>query len=211
MPVSWMVLVAAMWLLVILMAVILLGLLRRVVTLESLLKSGGGATQRIDPMSAVPPVGATLPLSDTLLAPASERGNTAVLFLGSGCQPCRSLAKELAASLADPSVEPVVADGDELVVVTDPAGADMFAGIGRLLIDENRELRRALGVVATPMAFGVDQAGVVCAADFVPDVDYVRELLASCDRRAAAATAGPPIISVWHSAEIGGNRAADRR
>ena len=139
-----------------------------------------------DLLGDVPPVGTRLPHEQELLAPADERGRTAVLFLGSSCGPCQALSDSLAAAVIDPRDSGVLDSGDELVIVTDPAGADAYGQIGRVVVDRDGALNRALGVKATPMGFGVDQDGTLLAATLLEEVkDVIR--LVSADRQGAPA------------------------
>ena len=182
MPVPWIVLFGVQWLAIIVLAVLVMGLSQRLTMFTAAAHALPGS---FDLLENVPPVGSPIPHEKELLAPAEERGRTAVLFLSSVCKPCRALSDSLAAVATDPRGRGSVLDsGDELVVVTDPAGVDAFGHIGRVVVEQDGELSRALGVKGTPVGFGVEQDGTLLGASLLGEIKDVVQLLSE-DRQPA--------------------------
>jgi hypothetical protein len=174
-PVPWIILVALLWLVVIVLTLMLLGLNQRLVILESSSSAASG-TQNL--LSGAPTAGALLPHHEQLLRPADSRGRSVLLFLNSGCEPCRAIAEELAT--VGEARSRILDAQDEVVVVTDAEGAASFDQLGRIVIDEQHEFMRALGINATPAGLSVDRNGIVCATTLLASADDVRRLAESC-------------------------------
>ncbi len=140
---AWIGLFVALWLVVMLLVVLVLGLIRRVKELEGLPAARGPAL----PTVGGPPVGSSAPVvAGYERLTTSGRGSLdhVVLFLGSSCGACRKLAGELKGE----ELETLMADSAgeiELVVVTDPDGGETFAGIdaSEVFMQTDGELSRA--------------------------------------------------------------------
>ncbi len=182
MAIPWIILFGLLWVVVIVLGVLVLGLSQRI----TLLETSAPATQASGDLSLfedAPAVGTPVPnLGEHILAPLAERGNTAVLFLGSGCGPCIALAEKLSAVLGGPEEtdSKILDDEDEIVVVTDPEGVSTFGRLGRVVVERDQEITRAFGVKGTPVGFGVDRDGIVRAATLLTSVEDVVRLADSC-------------------------------
>lgn len=166
MPAAWIVLVVALWLIVVMVAVIVLGLIRRVNQLEvasTPTRKGSAPEARLVPGDQLPAV----PGFDDL-APAEWRGRKRiVLFLSSTCGPCRQLAAELRDSSR--GGDSPLSSGVELILVTDPDGRTSFADLGAsaTFVQSRSRLSAAWGIPGTPFALAVDGSGTITGAGFV--------------------------------------------
>lgn len=194
MPVPWIILVVLLWISVIALVVMVLGLNRRLFALESSFSTGAVAGP-VKFFSDAIAVGTPLPHQEALLGPITERGRTVLLFFRAGCTPCHELAEKLAAAGDQARLDNLDAGAHKLVVVTNNAdGAASFGNIGRVVVDRDDELSRALGVNSSPAGLGVDRNGIVCSKAVLGSVDDVRRLAESCFAapKSAVALAGAP-------------------
>lgn len=197
MSAGWIALFVALWLVVLLLVVLVLGLIRRVAVLEA----GLAWDQREPGYVGGPPVGAPAPSVAACreLASAPDTGDgRVVLFLTSSCGVCRRLAGELRTEDRTATTSEWSARDFELVLVTDPNGRDAYADLDAdaMVVQTTGELSRAWSVPGTPFAVAMDRDGVVRASGFAGTRAKLDEL-----RRALPASADPGVASaVAHGA-----------
>lgn len=180
MPVGWAVAIVVLWLAVIALAVVLLGVLRQITShLDRF------ARQPSAPMSAQgPAVGSSLPdftardsHGGTVTAGQLRGEPSVLLFLSSGCAPCRVLAEEIAGS--DPS------DPGELtrilIVVTDPSSVDALrlpVWLRILTLPESTQAEE-FGIPGRPFAIAADQDGFIRGTRLLNTVGHLTDFVAS--------------------------------
>jgi len=172
----WIAAVVCLWVVVVVLAVVVAGVLRRVATvLESL--PAAGQAGRV--MPAGPPVGDRLPglevvREDGSVMSLSELPGPLVLaVLTSHCSPCLAVADRL----RDPEL---AARLDGLVVLTDGEGRGRLA-LGDpvvVLADSRGELMSVLQLPGTPFVVGVDCDGVIGSAQILGGPEQLVDLLA---------------------------------
>ena len=178
MAAPWIALMVALWLVVVFLAVILLGLIRRVNDLEDAARRA--ALPRVPRLVT----GRQLPDSENLTVAEWRGRKLLLLFLSSGCGSCQRLADELRAAKCDEEPSPL---GElRLVLITDPGGATRFAGLGAsdIVTQTSSELTRAWGIPGTPYAVALDEDGVVGAIGFAGTRTALRKI---------ATTLAPPV------------------
>lgn len=164
----WMALVLSLTVLVIVLAVLVLGLMRRVVPL---LEGGGPphATRAFGGLTAgetVPPFevrerDGTPIASDRLFHEARV-----VVFMSASCQPCRVVAGELREHWDDVARLPLL-----VVLSDDDASREMDLPPGlHVVFERDGAASTAFRNAAVPRAYAVDEAGVVTAVDGVAGV-----------------------------------------
>lgn len=184
MTTPWIIAFVALWALVMVLGVLVLGTLRRLApVLERADLSRSDAAELVSPGGL--PIGATVPEFSVFRAdraPFTEKSlegsKTIVLFLSSSCQPC----ERLVADLRDGDVPDL---GVALVVVTDdPDHADALdrAADVTVLAQDDRSLAHVFESKATPHAFVVDEARRVVATGTPNDWGGLRQLLARAER-----------------------------
>jgi hypothetical protein len=173
MTASWMALVIALWVVVLMLIALVLGLNRRVRELSEALAGPAGLE---DARAVVkgPEVGSIIELS---AAEGTQGRDRVVLFLSASCGPCHALGDEFAAARKDG----FVLDGSELVLVTDELGADFYRALGAddVLVQPANEISRRLGVNAYPYGVAVDASGVVRWSGVPHHLDDVRSMVAA--------------------------------
>jgi hypothetical protein len=158
MTAPWIVGFCALAVLVLVLAVLVLGLLKRILpVLEEL---GERATTRPE---EGPPVGSSL----TDLPIADPRG---LLFVSARCDPCQQLIAEMQ------HCDPTTLAG--LVVVADSAEIALPTGL-ELAIQADRRLARELRLSSTPYALAVGPDNTLTAKGVVNTVAQLQALLAS--------------------------------
>jgi thiol-disulfide isomerase/thioredoxin len=182
MTAPWIAAFAVLSVLVLLLAVLQLGLLRRIDAVLDRAESrlgrlpseedelGVSAGTRISPFEVVDGHGQVISSSTLLGHPAL------FLFLSPGCAPCRSLVEELN--------EDATFDPPTLIVAflpDSPAGkALQMPSSLTVLYDRNGSVSQAFGSRALPQAFAVDGEGVVAAREVpgsVADLERLARLL----------------------------------
>lgn len=176
MTTPWIVAFVALWVLTLLLAVVVTGLLRRVTAVleraEARVAGTAAPPDRggLEPGSHVPPfvvrddAGAPVPSEDLLAS------GGVVLFMDADCDPCQRLAEELA-QVGD------TLDGLPLVVVLREPAADLTLPPGvPTLYQPNREASTAFRNIASPQAFAVDAAGVVRERAIASRLEDLRRL-----------------------------------
>jgi hypothetical protein len=168
----WIVLFVALWLVVIGETVLVLGLSRRLTTLESTgTRVAAGAT-----MGAIP-VGTPIPreAADRLAIPSPDAAirSSVILFLSPGCGPCHKLAD----ALNGQTLGRGPGDHLDIIVVTNEAGAERFSHVGRTVRDPEGTLAKGLGVPGTPFGFAIDPQGIIRSIGIVPNaLDDLKKL-----------------------------------
>lgn len=158
--------VTALWALVIVVALTVLGALRRAVDVLERVESqfsaaassgsvGAPAGSRIAEHEVREVDGDSVRFADLLGTPAIY------LFMSAACGPCHTLAAEL-------ERRSEFVDGAELRVVVQGGIASVrrlaLPSWVRVLIDDGGQASRAFGRPATPQAFALDESGVVVAS-----------------------------------------------
>jgi hypothetical protein len=172
---TWIAVIVALWAVVVILAVIQIGILRRVLPfLEQ--------AAAVPAMPPAPPAGMVLPhfeatLDDgSAITAAQLAGRPFVLFFASrGCAPCRRLLLQLDGRSWPPGQVAVY------LVMADDARAEIPVPAGLTpLLEHDGSVSRTLGVTATPLAVAVDGQGVVIES-LVPrdpgDLDRLRRAL----------------------------------
>lgn len=179
---AWIAAFLALWAVVLLLGLLVLGLLRRIGPV--LERAEFVASSAVGPGIGLP-LGTTVPDFELSLAngeaisAADLRGRPYVLlFVSSGCAPCRGLAAEIRtregpAPLADLIV--VAAESDADAALTDAPYATLAFQSGRAVSD-------AFGTSATPHAFAVDTSGTVVASSFPNTLDHLEALAREASR-----------------------------
>ena len=168
----------ALWLVVLVLIVLVLGLSRRVRDLSKRLDQRPVGGDDMDSPIRGPRIGSTLEL-----APVAKRGEEGrdriVLFLNSSCGPCHVLADELAAAREGGYLNLLA--GTELVVVTDDLGAKFYGGLGadEVVVQPANDISTQLGINATPYGIAVDAAGVVRWSGIAGDFDDLLAMAAA--------------------------------
>jgi hypothetical protein len=180
----WIAAFVALWILVLILGLLVLGTLRRLMPLMERFEAGlsVGATspspRGLSPGTVVPPFRAQ-EIGGAVLTDADLRGSTSiVLFLGSSCRACERFIRDLARGRV-PALEA------RLVPVADET--DMARELARsedttVLVDEHRALARVFESEATPHAFVVGEDGGVLASGTPNDWNRVRDLLARAQK-----------------------------
>jgi peroxiredoxin len=178
MTTAWIAAFIALWAFVVVLALLVLGTLRRIVpVIERSEEVIASAAKRLA-IGGLPP-GTTVPpftgdeIGGAKFTELDLRGSTTiVLFLGSGCRACEHLVRDLELKQA-PEV------GARLVVVSgSPAEARLLASSAdvTVLVDEERELARAFESAVAPHAFVIDEYGVVVSSGVPSDWNDVQHL-----------------------------------
>jgi hypothetical protein len=176
---TWMALVIALWAVVLVLLVLVLGLSRR---LQELSENSRQAPVPVLTGSAGsvrgPLVGSTIDLlpPSTPGVDGEPAKHRIVLILNSSCGPCHMLGDEVIAAKEDG----FVFDSD-LVLITDEFGAEFYGGLGAgtVIVEPSNEVSRSLGVNATPYGLAVDATGVVRWSGVAGNFDDVLSMAAA--------------------------------
>jgi len=172
----WIAAFLALWLLVLALALLQLGLLRRIApVLEAAERQLHGGAVALSGL----PAGAPLPdfavetRDGEVVRASSLRGQETIWLLASpGCAPCEALAAELR-DAGEPAL------GVPLVAVADASGAGLRLPPGVVtLFQRDRAAAVALQADATPHAVAVDGDGVVVATTTPNTLDDLQALAA---------------------------------
>jgi hypothetical protein len=194
MTAPWIAAFVCLWVLVLGLAAVVTGVLRRVAPiLEVSSAAGAPSAERHGP-----PVGEPLPAIEVQRrgedpVRLSDLGGPLVIaVLSSQCDPCPAISGWLAANEAR-------LDGlDRLVVLGD---GDGHARLGlpesvRLLIDDRRRAVRGLGVPGTPFAIEVDGDGRVISSSLVHGPEHLVSLLEESAVRSSGGGSGVERLAV---------------
>jgi hypothetical protein len=169
----WIALVISLTVLVMTLAVLVLGLMRRVVPL---LESEGHrhyglGLSGLAPGDTVPPFEAREPDGTVLASDRLLERSRVLLFMSASCQPCRTVA-------ADLRTKPEAAALPLLVVLPDePQSHQMdLPASAPVVFERDRAASDAFRNSAVPHAYAVDAAGVVIRAAPVQGLDDLRAL-----------------------------------
>lgn len=204
----WVVAFVTLWALVLLLAFLVLGTLRRLTPIieraETNLAAAviGASPGGLEPGTVVPPF-SVQQVDGRAFTEADLNGSRSiVLFLSRNCQSCERFIRDL-------KKERVPELGARLVAVTDePEQARELAVSAEVsvVVQENRSLARIFETNATPHAFVLDEARRVLTSGTPNDWGGLRQLLArseggggSTSNVAAAAVASQPERSRSHA------------
>ena len=163
MSIGWIALVLVLWIVVLVLAVMVVGILRRV---APLLERVGDASSLPSPFAPLGlPPGSRLPafhartLNNERFTADELLGRTAiVLFLDGNCSACRMLEDDMWQSGI------VEVDTHLYIVVSDESEALRLTGLeATILLQRDNAVTRAFASNATPHAFGVSADGFVLA------------------------------------------------
>jgi thiol-disulfide isomerase/thioredoxin len=154
----WIAAFACLWLLVLLLGFTVVGVMRRMTgVLERTEHLLSQESDGVPPLTLIPPFEVVDEAGESLSSEHLLREPTIVLFMESGCKPCRALAAELADSRGAIGRVPLV------VIAGDEGLGDGF-GLSPdipVLRQHGRDVAKLFKSLATPHAFVVDGAGVV--------------------------------------------------
>ncbi|HXG77237.1 MAG TPA: redoxin domain-containing protein [Gaiellaceae bacterium] len=176
----WIAAFAALWGLVIVIGLVVLGTLRRLTGLleraeESLRAAATISLGGLWPGTTVPPFASETVEGDSFGASDLDGDQWIVLFLSSACQACEPLVEDLK-SAAVPDL------GSRLVVVAEDAGWARELARARsvsVLVDEDGAIARMFDIRVVPQAFVIDEARTVLAAGRPNSWDGLRDLQTS--------------------------------
>lgn len=173
---AWLVLFLAMWLVCIVLATLVLGLSRRIESLESLVsQSGAGAMDQTRERL----LGKHFAEHAVESGVVSGAGGMAgvLLFVSEQCGPCQILASDLAAKLQGNSANGLTeAVGARVTIITDQTG--VFDGLGAtaVIVDPEGSITSGFDVTATPTGIALDDEGVITDAVIANDFHDVEQL-----------------------------------
>jgi peroxiredoxin len=182
MSAPWLAALLALWAIVILLALIVLGTLRRLVPLLERAEASLGASNHnarrsgLSPGTPVPAFSAQ-ELGRATFTDADLRGSKSiVLFLGSACAACERFVDDL-------RVGRVPDLGAHLIVVADVAeDAENYRAHGvTVLVQQDRSLARIFERDRVPHAFVVDEDGRVLANSWPNEWERLRALVRQAD------------------------------
>jgi hypothetical protein len=160
-----MTLVVTLWMLVVVIAAVVVGILRRVIPLLERVGDSSSLPSRLAPLGL--PVGSRLPafhartLDDERFTADDLLGSNAiVLFLDSNCPACRMLEVDMHRSgMAELSTR-------LFIVVRDASEALRLTGLeATILLQRDNAVTRAFASNATPHAFAISAEGLVVATE----------------------------------------------
>jgi hypothetical protein len=179
---AWLVLFIGLWLLCVVLVLLVLGLSRRIQSLES--------STPLAELAAKVHADARAKVRQELLG--AQRGQEAVkagivgptggmagivLFLNKQCGPCETFAADVAANLErHPGKGLAELLGARVTVVTDQAGAFDEFGVTAVIADPERAVVRDFAVTSTPTGIALDENGVVIEATITNQFYDLEEL-----------------------------------
>lgn len=171
----WIVALLCLWAFAVVLGLLVLGLLRRIAPIlerAEAMASSTAASPGLPPGSALPPFevvsgdGRKLKSSDLVGSPF------VLLFVSSGCAPCKRLGEEMRRANEGSLVVDVVVVADQ-----SDAGIDFPEWeYATLAYQSEGQVSRALGSSATPHAFAIGSSGVVVAAGFPNTLNQLKAL-----------------------------------
>jgi thiol-disulfide isomerase/thioredoxin len=194
----WIAALLSLWLIVALLAFLVLGLLRRIAPILE------RAEAALSPPTAPPglPVGSSTPPFELMTADGRSLPSAnllgrpfVLLFVSSGCAPCRLLAERVREVGLDLLAE--------LIVVADET--EVGADVGdwpsaTLAYQRDHEVSHAFATSATPHAFAINRSGTIVAAGFPNTLDRLQTLAGQAqeggDLRAPASRHGPTRMEI---------------
>ena len=171
----WIAAYAGLWLVVVAVAALTLGVLRRIGAVleaaeQALASTPAAGPGGLEPGAHVPDFRAQRLDGGTFSEEDLPDGGAVIVFLSSDCPPCRSLAREIARR--PPAELPFF-----LVVESEEEAAELGLDLAdRVLVQPSRELSVAFRTSATPHAFVVDRDGVILANKTPNTVEGLRKL-----------------------------------
>lgn len=158
MPTGWGVLIGLLWATVFLLLAVVVGLNRRVMDLMRV----EGKQKFGSQVPSGPKIGTSVPADLKLPSGIGTHRARLLLFLNSGCAPCRALGASFVADVGEDSVRPGL-DHIDIILVTDERGREVFAPVkaAGVLVQEHQEVAQRLGINVTPFAVAVDANGTI--------------------------------------------------
>jgi thiol-disulfide isomerase/thioredoxin len=180
MTAPWIVGFVALWGVTLLTATIVLGLLRRVSTVLE------AAERRLADSTVGPGAGGAAPGTriehfearlDGASVSSDELFPGVFVFMSTGCEPCRGLAKSLAKVGERVGRIPVYVVFEDTPAVRDfPIPPNV-----RVLYQQRRVVSDAFDTIATPQAFAVSEEATIVERRIPGSADDIRELARLCD------------------------------
>jgi hypothetical protein len=172
----WIAALLVLWLVTGVLAALVLGLLRRIAPIleraETMASSAVTPPPGLSPGTTVPSFELTKVGGGTVTSAGLLGTGFVMLFVSSGCRPCRKLAEEI--RRGDPSGLAV-----ELIVVADESDVDAELGqwpSATLTFQRGQRVSSAFRTSATPHGFAIDSAGTVLATAFPSSLETLRFL-----------------------------------
>jgi hypothetical protein len=189
----WLAAFIILWVLVLLLAALVLGVLRRVLPLLDHLEQAQSRTAGEFGL----PVGSALPAfeardreGDAVTADGIPRPGV-VLFLDPECRPCQKLATELRSDGPNLDSVPLV-----LVAPDTDAGRDLVPPNSPVLLQSGHAISRAFQTSITPHAFLVDADGRLSDQAIPESIADLNLLAAKLARKGVLVTSANPAQSV---------------
>jgi len=181
---AWLVLFIGLWIVCMLLAVLVVGLSRRIQSLESNGLVSGAASARADATRDVEEQFLGKQLAERAVESGVEElaGGLAgvILFVSEHCGPCQALAADLAAELTKlgRSEETGLAEllDTRVTIVTDQTGSFDALGATAVMIDSDGSVMNSFAVSATPVGIAIDDDGVVIAASLANELRDIKKL-----------------------------------
>ena len=181
---AWLVLFVGLWVVCIVLVALVLGLSRRIQSLESKVFANGAANARAEATSRV----REQLLGTKAAEPAVESGVVGaaggmagiVLFVSEQCGPCHALASDLAAKLernAGKGLAQLL--NARVTVITDQPGAFDMLGATAVIADPDGSVMNGFAVTTTPTGIALDANGVVIDALIANEFRDVQKLAQS--------------------------------
>jgi len=177
---AWIAAFLALWVVVLLLGLLVLGTLRRIAPLleraESHLAASSGAAGRLGLEPGVPvPKFQVATVEGATVTDADLRGKTSiVLFIRRGCPACAPLIDQLKGGEAAKLGIQLVVAAEEESLAEELASAEAVTAIAQ----PDRSLANAFQTNATPHAFAVATSGVVAESGFPNSVEQLEVLAA---------------------------------
>lgn len=174
----WVAAFVALSVVVVVVALVVLGVLRRVATVlelvESRLKSSQPPTGGAQPGTAVSPFEVRDRAGKFVHSTELLSSDAVVLFLSADCEPCRPLVEDLLQSEWTTDVRLVAILGDSLT-----NRAMSFSPSVHVFYQSNRNAAKAFQSNATPQAFAIGAGGIVIRNSIPQTLNDLRHLAES--------------------------------
>lgn len=199
MTAPWIAAFVALWILVLILGLLVLGTLRRLVPLmerfEANVSSGAASPSPggLSPGTVVPPFRAQEVGGDEFTDADLRGSRTIVLFLGSSCRACERFVRDLVKGRVPALEARLVAVSDDLGAARQLARSEDVT----VLVEERRSLARVFESHATPHAFVVGEDGTVLASGTPNDWKRLSDLVARAEKGGGrtSETAAAPVAS----------------